>query len=133
MVLVDRTPGYIKKTYIKHSDKTLWDFDTVINDTFLNINHIHPLKQADTLLLIRELSQDQHVIGIIIFGSAVRFNCHSGSDLDVLIIRDDDQLTLSGNIGSIQSELDIIFSSKIGERLQEEIAQTGVVVFERGD
>ena len=121
----------IAKQYIHHSDRTLWDFDIVTDQTFYNINRIHPLKQRDTLNFINAASLDPHIQGLIVFGSAVRFDCHSGSDLDILVIRDDKQLTINSSLDNINSELDIIFASKIGPRLKEEIARTGVIVYER--
>ena len=66
-----------------------------------------------------------------VFGSAVRFDCHSMSDLDVLIVRDDQQIRIDASLSNIQSELDLIFHSKLGERLKKEIQRTGVVVFRR--
>ncbi|WP_300659350.1 nucleotidyltransferase domain-containing protein [uncultured Acetatifactor sp.] len=70
-------------------------------------------------------------MAVIVFGSAVRFDCHSRSDLDVLVVRDDRQLAIDGSLDEVSSELDIIFSSHLGSRLKEEIAQTGVVVYRR--
>ena len=53
------------------------------------------------------------------------------SDLDVLIVRDDQQIRIDASLSNIQSELDLIFHSKLGERLKKEIQRTGVVVFRR--
>lgn len=118
-------------SFISHKGEDLWDFEIVTDVQYENVNHIHPLKQRDVFLLIQDVRKDSHIIGIIVFGSAVRFDCHSGSDLDVLLIRDDSQLRIDASLSEIQSELDIIFHSKLGERLKKEIQKTGVIVFRR--
>ena len=115
-------------SFISHKGEHLWDFEIVTDEKYENVNHIHPLKQKDVLSLIQDVRKDPHIIGIIVFGSAVRFDCHSRSDLDVLIIRDDLQLKIDASLSEIQSELDIIFYSKLGEHLKKEIQQTGVLV-----
>lgn len=117
--------------YILHSGENLWDFEILSNLNYENINHIHPLKQQDVSNLITAVTEDSHIIGMIIFGSSVRFDCHSGSDLDVLIIRDDSKLTIDASLTSVISELDIIFNTRLGERLAAEIAKTGVIVYRR--
>lgn len=117
--------------YIRHNGDNLWTFETVPSLDFENINHIHPLKQRDIASIIESVKDDIHIIGIIIWGSSVRFDCHSTSDIDLLIIRDDNKMQIDGNLENVQSELDIIFNCKLGRRLQEEIAQTGVIVYRR--
>lgn len=123
----------ITHDYIYHNGDNLWDFEVLSNFNYKNANHIHPLKQRDVSLLIHAAKRDSHIIGIIVFGSAVRFDCHSMSDLDILIIRDDGKLEINAPIDEVQSELDIIFSSKLGERLKNEIGQTGVLVYKKGE
>ena len=117
--------------YIHHHGENLWDFDILFNLDYENVNHIHPLKQKDVAALITAVKEDPHVIGIIVFGSAIHFNCHSASDLDVLIIKDDTRLGIDACLDQIESDLDIIFYTKLGERLKNEIAKTGVIVYRR--
>lgn len=117
--------------YIKHNGENLWDFEILPDCNFMNANHIHPLKQRDVQQLIFCIKNDQHILGIIIFGSAVRFDCNSFSDLDIFVVRDDTALTIDGILDNVKSELDIIFSSKTGERLRKVIEQTGVIVYKR--
>ena len=117
--------------YVRHAGENLWNFDVVVSPGFENISHIHPLKQRDTARLIEAVKNDRHILAVIVFGSAVRFDCNSHSDLDVLLVRDDDELTISAALDGIESEMDIIFSSRLGKRLEEEIARTGVVVYRR--
>lgn len=119
--------------YIEHTGDDLWNFDIVANPGFENINHIHPLKQQDTARFIEAVKNDRHILAVIIFGSAVRFDCHSLSDLDILVVRDDDELKIGSNLDGIESDLDIIFSSKLGKRLEKEIARTGVIVYRRNE
>lgn len=118
-------------SYISHDEDTLWDFEVLPGLKYENVNHIHPLKQRDVFALIKATEKDSHIIGIIVFGSAVRFDCHSQSDLDILIIRDDSSLSINSSLSEVKSELDIIFHTKLGSRLREEISKTGVIVFRR--
>lgn len=119
------------QSYIFHNGENLWDFEVLDGCDFLNANHIHPLKQWDVSTLTRLLSYDAHIMEAIVFGSAVRFDCHSASDLDLLIVRDDDEMKIDVPLDEIRSEMDIIFSSHLGERLRNTIGQTGVLVYRR--
>lgn len=120
-----------KIEYIKHNGENLWDFEVFPECTYKNANRIHPLKQRDVNSLIKSVKVDEHIKELIIFGSAVRFDCNSYSDLDVLLVRDDDKMKLDGSLDAVRSELDLIFSSRLGERLKKEIEQTGVCVYRR--
>ncbi|MCD7982351.1 MAG: nucleotidyltransferase domain-containing protein [Clostridiales bacterium] len=92
---------------IEHHGENLWDFEVLEGCYSLNINHIHPLKQRDVSALSRLLAYDVHIQAAIVFGSAVRFDCHSSSDLDLLIVRDDDKLRIDAPLESISGEMDI--------------------------
>ncbi len=118
-------------SYISHHGEHLWDFEILSDFQYENVNRIHPLKQRDVFELIKAVENDSHIIGIIVFGSAIRFDCHSMSDLDVLIIRDDSLLKIDASLSEVRSELDIIFHSKLGSRLKTEISKTGVIVYRR--
>ena len=96
-------------SYISHTGENLWDFEVILDSDVKNINHIHPLKQRDVDRMAKAAQKDCHIRAVIVFGSAVRFDCHSGS------------------------ETDIIFSSQLGKRLREEIARTGVIVYSSED
>lgn len=117
--------------YIKHHNENLWDFEVLEGNDFENVNRIHPLKQKDVFRMIQCAREDKHILGLIVFGSAVRFDCHSGSDLDLVVIRDDNKFTIDSSLDWVESELDLIFSSAMGERLKNEIAKTGVIVYRR--
>ncbi len=121
----------VAENYIRHNGENLWDFEIVSQWTYENVNRIHPLKQRDVGRLIEAVKKDMHIQAVIVFGSAVRFDCHSGSDLDVMIIRDDRKFAIDSPLDGIESEMDIIFSAHLGSRLEEEIAKTGVIVYRR--
>lgn len=118
-------------SYISHNGDHLWDFEILPGIQYENANRIHPLKQRDVSKLITAVQNDPHIIGIIIFGSAIRFDCHSASDLDVLLIRNDSQLKINASLSEVNSELDIIFNAKLGKHLKNEISKTGVIVYRR--
>lgn len=118
-------------SYISHNGDHLWDFEILPGLQYENVNHIHPLKQKDVSEFIAAVQNDCHITGIIIFGSAIRFDCHSASDLDVLLIRDDPQLKINASLSKVKSELDIIFNTKLGKHLKNEISKTGVIVYRR--
>ncbi len=118
-------------SYISHRGEHLWDFEILSDFQYENVNRIHPLKQRDVFELIKAVENDSHIIGMIVFGSAIRFDCHSMSDLDILIIRDDSQLKINSSLSEVKSELDIIFHTKLGNRLKTEISKTGVIVYRR--
>lgn len=62
-------------------------FKLVCND--LRYINIHPVKQMKVKLLVEQLlnlDSDKKITRIIVFGSAIRFNCSSYSDIDVLVL-----------------------------------------------
>ena len=118
-------------SYISHNGEHLWDFEILSDFHYENVNRIHPLKQRDVFELINAVKNDSHITGVIVFGSAIRFDCHSMSDLDVLIIRDDTLLKIDASLSEVRSELDINFNTKLGNRLKAEISKTGVIVYRR--
>ncbi|MCD8012493.1 MAG: nucleotidyltransferase domain-containing protein [Lachnospiraceae bacterium] len=117
--------------YIRHNGENLWDFEVLDGCEFPNVNHIHPLKQRDIMKLTQLVREDEHIMQVIVFGSSVRFDCHSASDIDLLIVRDDNQRRIDVSLDEISSEMDILFASHLGERLRREIGQTGVPVYRR--
>ncbi|MCD8365033.1 MAG: nucleotidyltransferase domain-containing protein [Clostridiales bacterium] len=123
--------NFIADEYVKHNGENLWDFEILDGCDCMNINHIHPLKQRDVTALSRILSYDAHIQEAIVFGSSVRFDCHSASDLDVLIVRDDEKMRIDAPVDEIRSEMDVIFASHLGKKLRDEIARTGVPVYRR--
>ena len=128
---MERAMNFVTDEYVKHNGENLWDFEVLDGCDFINVNHIHPLKQRDIAALTRILCYDAHIREAIVFGSSVRFDCNSASDLDVLVVRDDDKMRIDAPLDEICSEMDVIFASRMGDRLRDEIARTGVPVYRR--
>ncbi len=108
-----------------------WDFDVVIDQSYLNVNRIHPVKQAGVYHFIECAKQDPCIHYIIVFGSSVRFECMNRSDIDFLIVRDDDKIRIDAQVCGIGSETDILFDSVIDSQFRTIIVNTGVVVYRR--
>lgn len=113
-----------------NSNDNLWDFEIVAEELFKNINHIHPLKQNDILKIVKNTACMPDVEYIIVFGSSVRFDCNSLSDIDILVKsnRDSYEFSLPDDINS---DVDVIHYWRADDRLLEEIANTGVLVYSK--
>ncbi len=94
---------------------------------FANAEYIHPLKQDLVQLLQADFEKDQNVKAVIVFGSAVEFRCNSYSDLDLCVERYD-EVPFHNNT---EEEIDLVYWDQIGERLKKEIAEKGIVVYDR--
>lgn len=112
------------------SQDKLWDFEIVIDDLYKNVNHIHPLKQKDILQIVKCAENTDDIDFVIVFGSAVRFDCSSLSDIDILVKKRTKtyDFILPGNI---VSDVDVIYEWRADERLLEEIRKTGVFVYKK--
>ena len=117
--------------FVNDNSANLWTFPVKEGCDFENAFHIHPLKQCDAKRFVDDIRNDSDINGVIAFGSAVRFDCNSGSDLDLLIVRKDDKKDIRADITDVDGELDLIFSSGVGDRLKDEIKATGVVIYRR--
>lgn len=61
-------------------------FSCVVEEnSFMNVNRIHPLKQQLVKDIVVEAKNDSEVKRIIIFGSSTRYDCDITSDLDICI------------------------------------------------
>ncbi|MCD8023334.1 MAG: nucleotidyltransferase domain-containing protein [Lachnospiraceae bacterium] len=121
---------------------------------FLNADYIHPLKQDLVQELQVDFERNQNVKAVIVFGSSVEFRCNSYSDLDLCVQRYDSQksfhpfsetdMSLCRDSASERTdnreeslvlnsaeEIDLVYWDRIGERLKNEIALKGIVVFDR--
>ncbi|MCD8014294.1 MAG: nucleotidyltransferase domain-containing protein [Lachnospiraceae bacterium] len=98
------------------------------NIRFLNAEYVHPLKQELVQELQADFEQDENVKMAIVFGSAVEFRCNSYSDLDLCIERY--SFDKPFRYGTCE-EIDILYWDRIGGKLKEEIAQKGIVVYDR--
>jgi predicted nucleotidyltransferase len=117
--------------YVTSDTDNLWDFDVFEDVNFMNANRIHPLKQREINAIIEKIKDNNHVIGLVIFGSATEFRCNSRSDIDMFVIRDDSCAELEADIYEMQSEHDIFFNKNVGSRLLNILQQHGVLVYER--
>lgn len=122
---------HLPTEYIDKDNGNLWDFQVLDGVCFENANRIHPLKQKEIQTIINRIKVDEHVVGLIIFGSATEFRCNSRSDIDMFVIRDDDKSELDVDIYNLPSEQDIFFSNSAGERLKKILKEHGVLVYER--
>lgn len=121
----------IWENLVNRNYDNFWDFDIVIKQSYLNVNRIHPVKQACVYRFIECAKQDPCIHYIVVFGSSVKFECTSRSDIDFLIVRDDDKIKIDAQIYGIESETDILFDSVIDQKFQNIIVDTGIVVYRR--
>ncbi|MCD8105586.1 MAG: nucleotidyltransferase domain-containing protein [Lachnospiraceae bacterium] len=98
------------------------------NIDFLNAEYIHPLKQELVQNLQADFERDENVRAVIVFGSAVEFRCNSYSDLDLCVERCHFDRPFRYNA---LDEIDLLYWDRIGEKLKQEIAEKGIVVFDR--
>jgi adenylate cyclase len=108
-----------------------WDFDVVVDELYENVNHVHPLKQKDVLEIVKTAKMDEQISCIIVFGSSVRFDCNSKSDIDIFVCRDDKIEKSPVNYDVVQSDIDVIYNFKCGDSLLTEIRNTGLIVYRR--
>ena len=63
-----------------------WRFKKIVNEnSFMNVNRVHPLKQKLVRNIVAEAKKECVVKRIIIFGSSIRYDCDITSDLDICI------------------------------------------------
>ena len=101
------------------------------NVCFTNAKYIHPLKQKLVQSYVECFEKDRNIKAAIIFGSSVEFRCNSYSDLDICIERYDDEKGFRNYPDDYLEETDIVYWDSIGDRLREEIARKGIVVWDR--
>ena len=104
-------------------------WEVCINRPFLNCERIYPIQQQKVRELIDDFSRNRAVEKILIFGSSVTQRCHIGSDVDVYVelSAENDLVTDSHNF-----VFDLWTNFMVDERLQKEIFEKGVPVYERG-
>ena len=63
-----------------------WNFNQIVDgNSFLNVRKIHPIKQKIVKEIVDDAKCDEYIKRIIIFGSAIRYDCDITSDLDICI------------------------------------------------
>lgn len=113
-----------------NNTSNMWDFTVMNGVTFQNANRVHPLMQGRVEKLIHELSKDQNIHRLILFGSSLEFRCSSVSDIDLYIEKYDTEKSLAC-YPTLDCEIDIITNLKPDNRLYQKIEQTGLLLFER--
>ena len=103
-------------------------FPVVINETFKNIEQIHPIMQKRVKMMIDELSKDNNVQSAIVFGSSVTNHCSSESDIDIYVeINKEKEVP----VAAIDCGLDLWTNFSVVSKMFDEIKKTGVIVYER--
>lgn len=105
-----------------------WNMDGV---TFPNARYVHPLKQRDIQNIYDQLIQDKNITLLVVFGSSVDFRCHSESDIDLYMERNDKERYPKLEY-SFQSDIDRIYDIQdFSKGLGKSIAEEGIVLFDR--
>ncbi|MDD5949752.1 MAG: hypothetical protein PUC39_08520 [Lachnospiraceae bacterium] len=115
--------------YVNEYNENLWDFEVLDGVNFLNCNRIHPLKQKQVQHLVNCCEQDKQICELLVFGSSTDFRCNSRSDIDLVLIRDDDKKEAPYGFTDIESDYDLFFT--VGERLKKVLFENGVCVYRR--
>lgn len=110
-------------------DKLRRKWNICIDRPFTNCAFVYPIQQHKVRALIDELSKNENVLRIIIFGSSVSTRCHIGSDVDVYVCLQHDQDNLIPCYFDFAYDLWTNFT--VDDRLKEEIRKGGVGVYER--
>lgn len=107
-----------------------------ISDPFDNCEKVYPIQQRKVRQLIDDLSQNPNVMSLRVFGSSVTESCHMGSDVDLYVelsnegsIQDGDGRSLTNK--TYDFEFDLWTNHSVDSRLEKEIRDKGVVVYER--
>lgn len=65
-------------------------FPVVYENKYIDMARIHPLKQMLVNQINKEMSPDNNVIAIMLFGSSVTMRCNQSSDIDLAVRLADD-------------------------------------------
>lgn len=110
-------------------DKKLRKWNICIDRPFKNCSFVYPIQQRKVRALIDELSKNENVLLIVIFGSSVSERCHIDSDVDVYVRLQHEQHNLIPCCFDFAYDLWTNFT--VDDRLKEEIRKGGVWVYER--
>lgn len=106
----------------------MWKVCVMQSERFRNVEKIFPTQQRDVSVLVKDFSTCPAVKRIVVFGSSVTSACNPWSDLDVFVELTEEVRLKKPKLGT---EIDLWTSFDVDERLMLEIAEKGVVVFER--
>ena len=120
-----------------------WNFNQIVDgNSFLNVRKIHPIKQKIVKKIVDDAKCDEYIKRIIIFGSAIRYDCDITSDLDICIEWKEDCYDEDGvlkkftrNIRKTISEVtkgraDVLNYGYLEGTEVEESVKEGVIVYE---
>ena len=129
--------------YLVARKSPCWRFNRVVdNESFSNVNPVHPLKQRIVKDIVASARNDRFIRRIIIFGSSIRYDCDVNSDLDICIewseaCYDEDGVLkpFTRNIRRIISSVtsgnaDVVNYDYLDETLIQNAVERGVVVYE---
>jgi len=110
----------------KYRLKAVRNWKVCIDDPFPQCNKIHPLQQKKVAELLRDITDCDAVLKVIIFGSSVTDQCHIGSDVDIYaeMTRDESPIRQPHPF-----EIDFWSNYTADERLRKEIYSKGVQVY----
>lgn len=114
---------------VNETNDNLWTFEILPGVSFLNCEHIHPLKQREIQQLVNACKTDTGIDELIIFGSSVEFRCSSKSDIDCVLIRNDNKKSVPDVFFEINSEVDVFLD--VFSRLKSTLYEHGVLVYRR--
>ena len=129
--------------YLEARKSKDWKFNKVVSDdSFLNVNRVHPIKQRQVKKIVEAAKNDEYVNKIIIFGSSIRYDCDITSDLDICIDWKEDCYDNNGvlkafthNMRKIVSDVtdgnsDVVNYEYLEGTLIKDAVMEGVVVYE---
>ena len=98
-----------------------------IDEPFLNVEKIYPIQQRKVKELINDIKENNKIKRIIIFGSSVTDKCHIGSDVDIYVETQTNNIELKNQHNF---EYDLWTNNTVDKRLMKEINDKGVIVYE---
>lgn len=129
--------------YLEARKSKEWKFNKIVSeDSFLNVNRVHPIKQKQVKQIVEAARNDEYVKKIIIFGSSIRYDCDITSDLDICIDWKEDCYDKNGvlkaftrNMRKIISDVtdgnsDVVNYEYLEGTLIKDAVMEGVVVYE---
>ena len=129
--------------YLEARKSKDWKFNRIVSDdSFLNVNRVHPIKQRQVKKIVEAAKNDEYVNKIIIFGSSIRYDCDITSDLDICIDWKEDCYDKDGvlkpftrNMRKVIADVtegnsDLVNYEYLEGTLIKEAVMEGVVVYE---
>ena len=108
---------------------------TFLYDNF-GINKIHEIKKEYVSECVEISKENKDIKKIIIYGSSVREDCTTESDIDICLVMENDYNRLSLHytivkiIKACDHNCDIVVYDKLTDKFKEVVKNTGVIVYE---